>query len=80
MHHEAVFVHCWSRDRGSHRCCLTPPWTPVPPCTRQAKRAPGMEFVGKRSPVMEFLEKSSPGMEFVGKRAPGMECVGKRSP
>ena len=50
------------------------------PALHQAKRAPGMEFVGKRAPGMEFVGKRAPGMEFVGKRAPGMEFVGKRSP
>ena len=50
------------------------------PALHQAKRAPGMEFVGKRAPGMEFVGKRAPGMEFVGKRSPGMEFVGKRSP
>ena len=50
------------------------------PALHQAKRAPGMEFVGKRAPGMEFVGKRAPGMEFVGKRSPGMEFLGKRSP
>merc|ERR1719412_736780 len=48
------------------------------PALHQAKRAPGMEFVGKRSPGMEFLGKRSP-LPLQSKRAPGMEFLGKRS-